>query len=226
MAGRDRSGRFARSVDEPAAAEPELVHLTIEPRDDPEPAFVPPLAFEPEPPSGDATDEDSATDAMLGTALARGVDELVGMMFGAAYRADAAQVEAVGEAAYPVVRRALSFVHAAELAESTIPAPIREIGTLAARAYAAWGDALTLIVQNKISEIREGRNDRATPRSAQGADGQPGRHGRANGHADGDPAPFPAGAFAGEADRTAGPGVGAPGPLDELLALRSRPSLD
>lgn len=177
MAGRrGANGRFSGGDPEPAAGElPPLLDLTVEAVDlDPAESTIPQLespALDGAP-APDLEAGEDAGDPALAVALARGLDELVGLVFGASFRADPAAVEAVGDAALPVMRRAFSFFHAAELAESAIPAPVREITVLAVRAYAAWGDAAAIVARQTLDEIRgrvRGEDSSAEAGSTSGA---------------------------------------------------------
>lgn len=169
---RGANGRFASSTAAapPVDELPHLISLQVEPIDF-EPGAIPELPPPPEALPADDTDP-GAGDVFLADALARGIDELVGLLAGATFKAEPDQVAAVGEAAAPVVRRVLSLVHADSLAESTVPAPVRELATLVARVYVAWGDAFVLIAQQQIAELRAQREaQRAEAGPTYGSDG-------------------------------------------------------
>lgn len=223
MAKRGANGRFT-SADEPAPAAldpndmPPLFDLEIEPQ---EPTIEPAeLPLPPAPPDAPAEADAGGADVTLATALARGIDEAVGLMFGAGYRAQPEQIAAVGEAAAPVLTRALTFVHAGELAEANVPAPVRELATLAARVYVAWGDAFVLIVRQRIAELRAQREEADGSQSGSTDRGNGGVRGagRSNGSGDADPAALSAADVA-RPDTSVGPDPGAQARFDELLAL-------
>jgi hypothetical protein len=211
VASRGANGKFtAKPAAPPAAAPadelPDLVDLTIEPIDMPEP----PAGLPSPPPAAPIPDELSAEDARLAVELARGVDELVGLFVGAAYRATPDEVAAVGQAADPLMRRGLAFFHAAELAESSVPAPIRELVRLAVTVWLAWGDALVVTAQQQIAERRKGRTDGATNGSPGSADERGQGDGRPDRFPLDDPAQVAAGRDGAADVRPARPANGAP----------------
>jgi hypothetical protein len=216
---RGPGGRFAPAGAEGGADDDDmpLLDLEIAPVDE-LPADIRPPELEPEPPPPAG---DEPPDATLAITLARGIDETVGLLFGAEYRGEPDQVTAVGEAADPVIRRALTLVHAGQLAESTVPAPVRELVVLAARVWVAWGDALVVTFQRQVAELRAARevDGGTTDRPAGPGDRGDGRSGRVNGHDHGVPAGAPAAAADNQGAGEGGPTGTPSGAFAQLLAL-------
>ena len=230
MAARGANGRFAKSAPatEPDPVLSEPFHLSIDPLPAPDPELVPWLAEpEPETPAGAAPAAGDDTDAEIAIIAARGLDELIGQLLGEEYQAAPGKVDKVGEAAAPVIRRALSLFHADQLAESKVPAPVKELVVLAVRAWFAWGDGIVVIAKGEFNRLRAQREDRdgSTTRPAANAGRRLHSDDRRNGHSrpGGESAEALVAAAGGGEAYEAGPAGGGDGAIEELYRRAPRP---
>ena len=189
---RDAAGRFVRgSPPPPAETVPPAASVSPEPetvasRSSAPPAMprlrllvedVTPAIAPPPPPPGAGPEEPGpeVDDVPLYAGLARGIDWIIGAAMGDTYRAPEHRVDAVGEAIAPVGRRVAGLVGASGVVDASVPPLVRELGTLAAALYVAWGDAFVDAFRAALEARRAEREatDGDTPdRPPRGDDGR------------------------------------------------------
>lgn len=169
---------------------------------------APPPVLPPE-----AQDGPTVDDVPLYVAATRGLDWGIGAALGDDYRATPDHLETVAEAAAPIARRLADLIGAAEAVDATVPPIVRELVTLAAAVYVAWGDALEVAAREAIDHYRHRGEDTddasAEDRPARGSDPRAGGRDRGARRA-----PSPSGRVAGANEDPEADGVRPPGPSE------------
>ncbi len=98
-------------------------------------------------------------DVPLYVGLARGIDWGIGALLGPDKRATDRRVDDVGEAIAPIGRRLEGLVGASGVVDAAVPSLVRELATLAAAVYVAWGDAFEQIFREQVAARRARREE-------------------------------------------------------------------
>jgi len=133
---------------------PSLIRLRVE---DVTPAAA--AAPDEPPPEPVPLEERDPDDVPLYLGLARGIDWIIGATMGDHYSAPEPRVDKVGEAIAPLGRRVAGLVGASGVVDESVPPLVRELATLAAAVYVAWGDAFIELTQEAIARIRAEREE-------------------------------------------------------------------